>query len=96
VLKNNRRIEYIYISLTVILFLCGIAGIIKALVSGQLLWSIPPVFTTAFLHYPLTAIKDFRQKNIALATAPALISLLPTDKAAEQMQKLIQQLYGEK
>jgi len=47
------------------------------------------------LYWPLREIKDIRQKNIALATAPMLITQLPKAKAAEEIQKLLQNLYGE-
>lgn len=96
VLNVNRRIEWTYIILTVVLFLAGIACIIMALVTGKYLWSTPSAVTTGLLYYPLREIKDIRQKNIALATAPILISQLPPDKAAEQIQKLLEQLYGGK
>jgi hypothetical protein len=96
VLKSNRRIEWIYIVLTVALFLSGIACIIMALATGRFFWSTPSVVTTGLLYYPLREIKDIRQKNIALATAPMLISQLPPDKAAKEIQKLLQKLYGEK
>jgi hypothetical protein len=96
VLNVNRRIEWTYIILTVVLFLAGIACIIMALVTGKYLWSTPSAVTTGLLYYPLREIKDIRQKNIALATAPILISQLPPDKAAEQIQRLLEQLYGGK
>lgn len=96
VLKVNRRIEWTYIVLTVVLFLSGIACIIMALVTGKYLWSTPSTVTTALLYYPLREIKDIRQKNIALATAPILISQLPPAMAAKQIQKLLEQLYGGK
>ena len=94
VLKINRRIEWTYIILTVVLFLAGISCIIMALATGKYLWSTPSTVTTGLLYYPLREIKDIRQKNIALATAPILISQLPPDKSAEQIQKLLEQLYG--
>ena len=96
VLRDNRRIEWTYIVLTVLLFLSGISCIIAALVTGKFLWSTPSIVTTGLLYYPLKEIKEIRQKNIALATAPILISQLPANRAAEQIQKLLQQLYGEK
>ena len=43
----------------------------------------------------LKEIKGIRQKNIALATAPMLITQLPKAKAAKEIQKLLQTLYGE-
>jgi hypothetical protein len=94
VLDVNRRIEWTYIILTVVLFLAGIACIIMALITGKYLWSTPSTVTTGLLYYPLREIKEIRQKNIALATAPILISQLPAEKAAEQIQKLLEQLYG--
>ncbi len=96
VLNVNRRIEWTYIILTVVLFLAGITCIIMALSTGKYLWSTPSTITTGLLYYPLREIKEIRQKNIALATAPILISQLPADKAAEQIQKLLEQLYGGK
>jgi len=96
VLKDNKRIEWIYISLTVALFLCGIACIGFALVTGKLAWSTPSAVTTGLLYWPLKEIKILRRKNIALATAPALITMLPKPKAAEEIQKLLQTLYQEK
>lgn len=95
VLRDNKRIEWTYIFLTVVLFGTGISCFVVALVSGQFAWSTPSVITTALLHWPLKEIKSIRQKNIALATVPMLITQLPKAKAAEEMQKLLQTLYGE-
>ena len=95
VLKDNKKIEWTYIGLTVVLFLTGIACFIYAIASGNFVWSAPPMLTTAFLYWPLKEIKRIRQKNIALATAPMLITLLPKTKAAEEIQKLLQNLYQE-
>ena len=95
VLKENRRIEWTYIILTVALFGTGISCFIAALVTGQFAWSAPSAITTGLLHWPLKEIKGIRQKNIALATAPMLITQLPKVKAAEEIQKLLQTLYGE-
>lgn len=94
VLKQNKRIEVTYIILTVLLFLTGISCFIVALVTGHFAWSTPSAITTGLLYYPLKEIKDIRQKNIALATAPMLITQLPKQKAAEEIQKLLQSLYG--
>jgi hypothetical protein len=94
VLTKNRRIEYLYIGLTVLLFCAGITCIIVALATGEYFWSTPSVVTTGLLYKPLDEIKSIRQKNIALATAPMLITQLPPDKAAEEIQKLLQNLYG--
>ncbi len=96
VLRNNRRIETTYIVLTVVLFLAGISCIVMALTTGQLAWSTPSAVTTALLYYPLREIKDIRQKNIALSTAPMLISQLPPEQSATQIQRLLEQLYGGK
>ena len=95
VLKENRRIEYLYIGFTVALFLCGIACFIMALVTEKFAWSTPSVVTTTLLYKPLQEIKELRRKNIALATAPILIMQLPRNKAAEEIQKLLQALYGD-
>ncbi len=95
VLKDNKTIEVLYIVLTVILFLCGITCFIIAICTGNFVWSTPSAVTTGFLYFPLREIKDLRKKNIALATAPILITQLPKDKAAEEIQKLLQNLYGE-
>jgi len=94
VLVQNRRIEWTYILLTVVLFLTGISCFIVALATGNFAWSTPSAITTGLLYWPLREIKDIRQKNIALATAPMLITQLPKAKAAEEIQKLLQTLYG--
>lgn len=96
VLKDNRNIELLYIVLTAILFLCGITCFIFAITTGKFVWSTPSIVTTGFLYFPLQEIKDLRKKNIALATAPILITQLPKAKAAEEIQKLLQNLYGDK
>lgn len=95
VLKDNKTIEVIYIILTILLFLCGITCFIIAICTGQYVWSTPSAITTGLLYFPLKEIKDLRKKNIALATAPILITQLPKAKAAEEIQKLLQNLYGE-
>lgn len=94
VLRQNRRIEWIYLALTAILFIVGISCIVVALATGQLAWSTPSAITTALLYRPLREIKDIRQQNIALATAPMLITQLPPEQAAEEIQKPLQTLYG--
>lgn len=96
VLTENKRVEYLYLALTTILFLTGIACFIVALVSGQFAWSTPSAITTGLLYYPLKEIKNLRRKNIALATAPILITQLPPNKAALEIQKLLENLYSEK
>ena len=96
VLRDNKRIEWLYIGLTSLLFGAGISCFVAAFVSGQYAWGTPSVVTTGLLYWPLKEIKELRQKNIALATAPMLITQLPRAKAAEELQKLLQTLYGEK
>ncbi len=96
VLRDNRRIEWTYIILTVILFGLGIACFVMALITRNFAWSTPSAITTALLYYPLREIKDVRRKNIALAAAPILIKQLPKAKAAEEIQKLLHTLYGER
>lgn len=93
VLKENRRIEWTYIMLTIILFGCGVAFLVVALVTGKLIWSSPSAITTAVIYWPLNSIKDIRKKNIALAIAPTLIANLPSDIAAIEMQTLLRELY---
>lgn len=93
VLKENRRIEWTYIILAIILFACGIACIVSALATGKYLWSAPSVVTTGLLRWPLKEIKSIRRNNIALATAPILIATLPPDQAAKEIQLLIHKLY---
>jgi len=95
VLKDNRTIEIIYIIFTIVLFLCGITCFIIAITTGKFAWSTPSAVTTAFLYFPMKEIKNLRKKNIALATAPILITQLPKAKAAEEIQKLLQNLYQE-
>jgi hypothetical protein len=94
VLIDNKRIEWTYIALTCLLFLTGIVCFIVALLMREFAWSIPSAIATALLHRPLKEIKDIRQKNIALAIAPVLITQLPTQEAAREIQKLLQNLYG--
>lgn len=95
VLRENKRIEWTYIALTVLLFGTGISCFLAALISGEFAWSTPSAVTTGLLYWPLREIKDIRAKNIALATAPMLITQLPKAKAAEEIQKLLQSMYGE-
>lgn len=95
VLKDNRKIEYIYIILTAMLFLCGIACIVTALATGKYAWSAPSTVTTGLLYWPLREIRSIRSKNIALATAPILIATLPPAQAAKELQLLLHTLYVE-
>ncbi len=96
VIKQNKRTEWTFIICSLALFATGIACIVVALVTKNFAWSTPSVVTTALLYKPLAEIKSIRMKNIALATIPMLITQLPADKAAKEIQKLISSLYGEK
>ena len=93
VLRDNKRTEVVFLVLTVVLFLTGICCFIAAVISGQFVWSAPSVAVTVLLQWPIREIKDIRAKNIALATAPLLITQLPPEKEAEEVQKLLQALY---
>ncbi len=95
VLGNNKRVETVLIVCALVLFLCGIACIASALFTGQYLWSTPAIVTTVLLKWPIEKIQNIRRDNIALATAPAIIKMLPRATAAAELQKLIQKLYGE-
>jgi len=95
VLRQNRKIEWTYIILTIALFGCGIACIIVALVTGEYAWSTPSAVTTGLLYLPLKEIKSIRKNNIALATAPVLIDTLPPTEAAKEIQNLLRTLYEE-
>ena len=92
--KQNRTTEILLLVGTATLFVCGITCFIFAIVKQEYAWGTPPIITTGLLYFPLKEIKDLRRKNIALATAPALISTLPKAKAAEEISKLIQNLFG--
>lgn len=93
VLDRNRRIEYMLIGFTAVLFLVGIAALVKALVSGQYVWTLPSAATTFFLRWPIEHIRNIRRSNIALAMAPVLIRSLPPQQAAEEIQKLLENLF---
>jgi len=95
VLRQNRKIEWIYIVLTTALFCCGIACIICALVTGNYGWSTPSTVTTGLLYWPLKEINRIRKNNISLATAPILIATLPPLEAAKELQNLLHTLYGD-
>lgn len=96
VLRDNRRIETLFIGLAVILFLLGIAAVILALVTGKLVLASPSVVTTLLLYWPMKQIRTIRRENIALATAPALISRLPDVEAAAQIQRILENLFSAK
>jgi hypothetical protein len=93
VLADNKRTEVLFLVLTVLLFLAGISCFVIAVGTGQFAWSLPGAGSTAFLRWPIREIKDIRAKNIALATAPLLITQLPPEQAAIEVQKLLQALY---
>lgn len=92
--KQNRNTEILLLAGTSILFICGIICFVMALIKQEYIWGTPPMITTGLLYFPLKEIKDLRRKNIALATAPVLISTLPKAKAAEEISKLLQNLFG--
>lgn len=96
VLRDNRRIETLFIVLAVILFLLGIAAVILALATGKLVLASPSVVTTLLLYWPMKQIRKIRRENIALATAPALISRLPDAEAAAQIQRILENLFSAK
>lgn len=91
---QNRTTEIMLLIGTSILFLCGIVCFIIAMVTQKYAWGSPPVITTGLLYFPLKEIKELRKKNIALAIAPVLISTLPKAKAAEEISKLLDNLFG--
>lgn len=96
VIRRNRRAETLFIILTTILFMSGITCFVMALITGKYVWSSPSLLTTSLLYWPLNKIKELRQKNIAIAVAPMLITTLPKKMAAIEIQNLLKYLYGDK
>ena len=96
VLKENKSLQWCFVILTVCLFLCGIFAIGFAIYKQEFVWTIPSVFTTLFLKWPIENIVRIRDKNIALATVPALVTKLSSENATEEIQKLIEKLYESK
>lgn len=92
VLKENKNLQWCFVVLTIILFICGILAIIIAIYRQEYVWTIPSVFTTLFLKWPIENIIKIRNKNIALATIPALITKLAPEEATREIQKLIEKL----
>ena len=95
VIDGNNRTEFLLMGGTAILFLLGASGVIVALASGQFIWTIPSAGISAFLYWPYLRIEKLRNRNIALASAAALISQLPPAAAAKEIQKLIEKLFRE-
>ncbi|QEC52155.1 hypothetical protein EDD80_1062 [Anseongella ginsenosidimutans] len=93
--KRNRNTEMLLLIGTSLLFACGITCFIMAIVKQEYAWGMPPAITTGLLYYPIKEVKELRKKNIALATAPVLINTLPKSKAAEEISKLLENLFGD-
>ncbi|MFS8617227.1 MAG: hypothetical protein FWJ85_10405 [Solitalea sp.] len=93
--KRNRITEILLLIGTSLLFACGITCFVMAIVKQEYAWGMPPVVTTALLYFPFKEVKELRRKNIALATAPMLINTLPKSKAAEEISKLLENLFGD-
>lgn len=96
VLRDNRRVETLFIVLASVLFLLGIAVFIVALAIREFIWASPSVITTALLYWPMNQIRRIRRENIALATAPVLIERLPPAEAAAQIQRMLEKLFETK
>lgn len=96
VLKENKNLQWCFVVLTVGLFLCGIFAISLAIYKQEFVWTIPSVFTTLFLKWPIENIIKIRDKNIALATVPALVTKLSPEDTTKEIQKLIEKLYESK
>ncbi len=95
-LKENKNLQTWFVVLTVVLFLCGVIAIIYAICKQEFIWTLPSAFTTFFLKWPIENIVKIRNKNIALATIPALITKLSEENATAEIQKLIEKLYDGK
>jgi hypothetical protein len=93
VIGANRGRERVWTFLTVVLFGLGIIAAVKALMSGQYLWTIPSGVISVFLSQPLHQLWNIRRENIALSLAPALIRELPADSAAMNIQRMLDNLY---
>jgi len=93
VLRDNRRTENLFIGLAVVLFVFGIGTMLLAVFTDRLIWASPSAITTALLYWPMREIRRMRRENIALATAPALISRLPAAEAAAEIQRMLENLF---
>lgn len=93
--RRNRITEVLLLIGTSLLFACGITCFVMAIVKQEYAWGMPPVVTTSLLYFPFKEVKELRRKNIALATAPMLINTLPKAKAAEEISKLLENLFGD-
>ncbi|QPZ89687.1 hypothetical protein [Thioclava electrotropha] len=95
VIDGNNRTEFLLMGGTSVLFLLGAVAVVFALVNGEYIWTLPSAGISAFLYWPYLRIEKLRNRNIALASAAALISNLPPAEAAMEIQKLIEKLFQE-
>jgi hypothetical protein len=95
VIDGNNRTEFLLMGGTIVLFCLGALAVVAALASGQYIWTIPSAGISAFLYWPYLRIEKLRNRNIALASAAALISQLPPAQAAMEIQKLLEKLFQE-
>jgi hypothetical protein len=95
-LQDNRRAETIFIGMTGVIFVAGIASLAVAY------WLKNPyiggggVLLNGFLYGPLNAIRKLRKENIVLQVLPVMIAQLPPKEAVNELQKFLAQLRDKK
>jgi hypothetical protein len=92
VLERNIKIFWLVIVMSVFIFAVGTVLMVIGMQSNDWRLLVPSAFITGLLYWPINKIISIRKENIQLAVVPALIRMLPADKAAEQIIKLIENL----
>jgi hypothetical protein len=88
-LADNRRAENIVIGMAVAIFILGVALVIVAY------WRLNPyvgggaIIFQGLLYWPIKEILKLRRDNVILQSLPAIVTALPFDRAADEIEKML-------
>lgn len=91
-LESNRQAEVIVISMAIGIFSIGIAVILVGYTLENPYVSVGAGVFQLALYWPVYEILKLRRDNIILHVLPALVCSMPPERAADEIEKLLEHL----
>ncbi len=85
---QNKRTEYITISMSVGIFLLAIGILIHSILFEQIILLGAVIFINIILYWPIKILLRIRKENMVLSTTAMVLETCPTEKAIVELEKL--------
>ena len=95
-LSQNRRAEGIVIGMSLAMFALGLVVALIGYWRENPYLSTGAILVEGLLYWPIREILKLRRENLMLQTLPSIVSTFPRNRVADEIEKMLRFLRGEK